>query len=346
MAKDVHVFSDFPVVDTVTFNNLFEHQYGGVDNLILKDSLLITFNNHGRSRKGYQFTSYNLLTFENFSFFPFGKGPCEVLGAQTTGILGNQFWMYDITTKKFLFLKLKDIIPGESGYKENCVSLSIKKDKSKKFELGKGFLINDTTYVCTVIGSMLKNKLAKITLPNCEITKEYGNFNQDNDNKMFSLNRKAHIERSFFFAKPDNNNVVALAYFLTDKFEIFNLENNESSVFWGPHKIKNEFDVNKQTPNPYPQINDKTQVTYVGGYATKKHVYLIYSGNYFRKNLTPNGLNLASKSIYVFDWTGKVIKKIVWKEDVSIRAIAISENEDTLYAFDENSNYVVTSKLK
>lgn len=346
LAKDIHVFSSFPKEDVITFKNLFEHQFGNVDQLILKDSLLITFNNHGRSREGNQFTSYNLSTFENFSFLPFGNGPCEVLGAQTVGILDNKFWMYDITMKKFIFLRLKDIIPGQSGEKEECVSLSIKNDNAKTFELGKGSLINDSTYVCTVIGPLLKNKLAKIKLSNCEVIQEYGSFNQEVDNKMFSLNRIAHIERSFFFAKPDNNNIVALAYFLTDKFEIFNLENNESNVFWGPHKIENEFDVNKQTSIPYPQINDKTQTTYVGGYATNKYLYLIYSGDYFRKNFTHKGLNITSKSIYVFDWKGNAIKKLAWKENISIRSIAVSENDDVLYGFDENNNYVVTAKLK
>ncbi len=346
LAKDIRAFSNFPEVDTIAFSNLFEHKYGGIERFILKDSLLISFNNHGKSRDGNQFTSYNLSNFESISFFPFGKGPCEVLGAQIMGIQDDRFWTYDITAKKFLFKELKDIIPGDTVHGGNCEDLSLKKDKAQTFELAQGVLVNDTTYVCILNGNNLKNKLAKIKLPSIDIIKEYGSFNMDYDNKMFSLNRKAYIERSFFFAKPDDNNVVALAYFFTDKFEVFNLEKNESSVFWGPHNIKNEFDVSNNINALYPLINDKTQVTYVGGYATERYLYLIYSGNYFRERHTSKGLSLTSKSIYVFDWTGKPIKELVWKENISLSAIAISKNENVLYGFDQNTNYVVSAKLE
>jgi hypothetical protein len=57
-------------------------------------------------------------------------------------------------------------------------------------------------------------------------------------------------------------------------------------------------------------------------------------------------VSLGSKSIYVFDWTGKPIKKLVWREDIPIRAIAISEKENVLYGYDEYSNYIVTAKLE
>lgn len=344
LAKDIHFFSNFPEVDTVTFNNLFKHQYSNIDRLILKDSLLITKNNNGRSRQGYEFTTYNLSTFEYCSFFPFGKGPCEILGVVGCGFLDDRFWINDITSRKFLSVKLKDIIPGKSEHKENCVSLSL--NKGNVATLGDGLLVNDTTFICKLVNSESKKKLAKVKLPSCEIIEEYGGFNQDYDNTMFLLNREAHMDRSIVFIKPDDNNIMAIAYCLTDQFEIFDLENNESNVFWGPHKIKNEFVVNKNTLNPYPQINDKTQLTYVAGFATEKYLYLIYSGIYLKKNLIPDGVSLGSKSIYVFDWTGKPIKKIVWREDIPIRAIAISEKENVLYGYDEYSNYIVTAKLE
>jgi hypothetical protein len=78
---------------------------------------------------------------------------------------------------------------------------------------------------------------------------------------------------------------------------------------------------------------ESTQFAFTGGVVNDNYIYLLYSGN-----KEDNIYSGYGKQIYVYDWEGNPIKKIVLPHYISCFDIV---NDNILYAFDVEKLSVV-----
>ncbi len=316
--KNLKVFHEFSRIDTLSLKNMFEFM-GSAQQMHLIDSTMIIWNPQAKDYKFYNL-SLNKNKISN-KFLPLGRGPGETLGVFGFGIQGNMFWVYDIVLKKILTKNITSIL---------------KNDRSipfKEYPLeGRFYKINFVDSLHLIANGDIDSplKLQKIDLVSSKKISEFGIFKNVKDDYDISSIKKAY--ESFPFSKPTGNKVV-LAYRYIDEVEIFDVDKQTSHITRGPGDFELDpkiFQTGGRTIN--------TIHTFVTGTVTDKYIYLLYSGK-IDTEVNPHHGN----SIYVYDWEGNPIKKMILKKE--ILSIVVSADDTLLYAFDPNTGYILKAVI-
>lgn len=319
--KDTIVFSKFPKENKLIFQN-FRRVEGKPFKFHLLDTTLIVGNDS--TYLFYQYSLKNKSLIANF--ISFGRGKGAVLAPMSTGIYKNRLWVHDISLKKIVELNLSKIEGGTilSAIKEYNVPkfyYSIQLLDSLK-GLGSGSM--DSKY-----------KLQEIDLKSGNEITEFGNFNNVPNNIPFYSWK--HAYESFLYVKPTGNKAL-LACRYADQVEVFDLVTKKSIIIKGPENYEVEFKPYKANGRDIMIRTDKTRFAFLNGMATGKYVYLLYSGN-----KEDSKYPFYGKYIYVYDWNGKPIAKLISPHYLS--AFAVSVDDATIYAYDIETGYIVRSKL-
>lgn len=321
ISDNIKTFSQFPKEYKIEFEKLVEFKLENPRQIIAIDSTLI-LGNYARGQK-YYLQNYSLSTgkFSN-PYIHKGRARNEILGLATMGFLDNYLWLNDFTGKKMMLIDKDKVI------KDSIISL-----ENTSFKTNRNFrsILIDSLQIIATGNKKSKFKVQIIDLTTGNINEEFGEL------KFFSDELPVHIINQATYSqtllKPTKDKLV-LAYINTDVIEIFDLKTKRSISLQGPEKFDSDFKI-------YNNVwfeNEKTRVAFIDGTATNKYIYLLYSGKNFSNENAYKGSYL-----FVYDWKLNPIKKI--KLNKEVYQICITNDDKTLYSFDEDSKYIVSANI-
>ncbi|MBG7631548.1 MAG: hypothetical protein IZT56_14115 [Bacteroidetes bacterium] len=326
------MFNEFPREDTITFENLGDYKTGVPKKIFFMDSTLILFNIPKKSK--HLFNNYSLKKGEfSKGYVSKGKGPGETIGASCAGVIDDKLWFYDISLNKVLITDKKKAIKNNSFY-------PFKEYKLKNHYSRIDLMDSLNFYGIGNFESTSQSIIEKTNLISNEKDEYYGEFRDDlNDIEHGTIKG---VYNSSINIKPSGKSIV-LGYRHTDLIEIYNLDSGKCIAVQGPEKYGVNFVAKKKTMS-YMGKNEKTRKSFVSGTVTDNYIYLIYSGASAKNTSEENRFDWQyGKFIYVYDWEGNPVKKIIL--DRHIYAIGISDDDKTLYSHDLNTGYLIYAKI-
>jgi|GEM_PF-1353329 len=323
--KNTTFFTIFPREENIVFRDLFEYKKGNVSAIYPSDSALIFMN----SRSGTDYFFYNYSLKKNIlseGFLKKGRGPNEALGVSSSGIFNNSFWIYDITLKKILTINRSKIL-------EDSLSPVFNEYYFKEEFSGMDFI--DSLNYLTVGDNISTYKIVqKDLITNTKIT-EFGQFENISSKKNISAFKDAYT--CYIYTKPSGDKFV-LPYRYTDIIEIYDVKKNTNIAIQGPLCFDVDYEEANRNGYFYMLKTKKTRKAFVSGTVTDKFIYLVYSGNLYKDDNWSYG-----KCIFVYDWEGHPVNKIIL--DRYVYTIAVSADDKTIYSYDKKSGYVIYSNL-
>jgi len=324
--SDTLVFSKFQKEKRVKFENFYHFKHGTARKFYQTDSSFIVWN--ARGDDGYFFYQYKFPKMDSVAaYLKMGRGKGETLAPLSGGIYKNTLWIYDMVMKKVI---VKDLATSASLSNVN-----------EYHPLGSFFstqLQDSLKLLVTGARDTTSHKIKQLDLITGKEINRFGSYNDVPDGIPLAAWKQAN--ESQLFINP-NSKKVALAYRLTDKVEIFDLNNNKDiKTIKGPENFKAEFTAYKSSDNrDLVQRNDKSRFAFLSGHASEKYIYLLYSGNNHESEHRDNG-----RYIFVYDWDGKPLLKLTL--DRYISSFTVSKDGNTLYGFDVATNYIVKAKIE
>lgn len=324
--KNERIFEKFPQEKKVSLQNIFEFKKGKPGKLFIVDSTLIIYNFEGKKDSflyNYSIKSGTLSS----GYIKGGRGPGEGIGVFSTGITNDMLWMYDISLKKIMTFKTKELLRQQKTF--SFVEHPV---KSFYYQIS----LNDSTTFLAVGNPQSKKKIQEIDLKSEKIIAEYGEFKNVPNDVPFDAYKSSF--QSFMLRKPSGNKTV-LFYRYTDLIEIYDTKKHNAISTKGPEGFDPDLDVMKLENENISVRNKKTRFAFVNGTATDQYIYLLYSGNKEEDKYFD-----SAKNIYVYDWSGNPVKKIILNKYVT--TIVVSKDNKTLYAYDPYSGYILQSKIQ
>jgi hypothetical protein len=318
------VFNQFPVTQNITFENAFAFDKGVGFGLFVSDSSIFISNIDGV--KDYFFYQYDLKTKKMLGkYLNGGRSKGQAMSAYTFGLYKKRtVWAHDIPMNKVVTVPVKDSGKTASqqihDYTFPDIYISVQLMDSSKL-LTHGLRNRESPYKFQIVDCVTGKTVS-----------EFGPVEGIPENVPVNIWKNAYA--GFIFLKPEEDKFV-LACRYADQIEIFDLPSKKNKIIKGPENYEAVF---TSLPGKNDiQRTDKTRFAFIGGSATSKHIYLLYSG----ENHRTAKVNSA-KFIYVYDWNGIPVRKISLDRYVS--CFTVSEDEQTIYAFDPNTSFVLISK--
>ena len=320
------LFSEFPREDTLSFKNIYNFKEGNPKEFRLIDSNLVIFN----YERNAQFFIYNYsLKNGNLSkgFIRKGKGPGEAIGAFNFGINNKSLWIHDVTLKKILVTNIEKII-------SNTTSPAFEEYPINDFYFKIDFI--DSVSFFSVGAPNSSYKISKINLRSNSEAESFGSFKVLPPSIPIDAVKDAYL--SLIYSKPSGDKI-ALPYIYTDVLEIYDIKSHECIAVQGPERFDVDFTVGKNSRGTFFMENTrKTRKAFLKGAVTNKYIYILYSGHSREDDWN------VSKYIYVYDWDGNPIKKLVLDRFVPL--ICVTENDKVIYSYDQNTGYILQSNIE
>jgi hypothetical protein len=316
-------FSEFPKEDHIDFKNLYEYKEGTHCVLELIDSTLVCMNVSNKQK--FHFFNYKLATGElSNGYASNGRGPGELLGTMAFGAVDNIFWAYDITKKEILTSDRKKTLT--EGVFEIKSVFAVKQDQYK-------IKLKDSLHYFAVGYPNSNYQIQERELYSGKLTKEFGAFENIPDD--ISLSAYKSLKQSFLFLRPKGDKLV-LARRFEDVIEIYDTEKQALiNRVHGPEG----FEAEGLIRGDVFYHNHNTRISFKAGTLTNNYIYMGYCG--YPANSENASVN---QCIYVYDWEGNPIRKIVFEN--SVGSIAVSEDDKTMYAFDRNTGYILQAAIR
>lgn len=314
-------FSKFPREDTVVFKKFYEYKEGIAGMLKLVDSTLIIFNVQPGSNNFLNNYALKSGILSN-GYFGKGRGPSEALAPSAIGVNSNSLWLQDITLNKVFTIDKNRIIS-----KNTSVSFDEYPHENHYYMID----FRDSLHFFGVGNVNSEYKIQEIDLISGKVINEFGKIEEIPDNMSLLLFKSVY--QSLIFAKPTGDKLV-LPYRYIDAIEIFNTETGSGVAILGPEK----YDV-KYIPLPHGMSRtDETKFAFVNGTVTNEYIYLAYSGRTRESSNSYDG-----NCIYIYDWNGNPIRKLILNK--FIQGMAVSKDNEILYAFDVNTGFLIQAKI-
>lgn len=322
-------FKNFPTEENVNSTKVKEFLNGDLRSMYYIDSTIILFSRD----KGSDFFFYNYsLKHNKFStgYLRKGKGPNESIGGFCAGLCEDNLWVYDLTLKKILFTKV-----------DSCLALSNRNVPVFTYtEFEKYFYkitVLDKENLLTTGYEGSEHKIRKVNLKSEGKDSEFGIYS--GSIKDFPMDGIADAFQAFIYSKPTGDKVV-LAYRFTDVVELYDIH-NESKIrtMQGPDLFDVDFKIKKRGAWHYFLKNTQTRKAFIAGTVTDQYIYLAYSGQ-----VRSDGDWNSAVNIHIYDWKGNPIRRLTL--DVGISALTVSPNDNTLFAYDDKTGYLVKVDLK
>jgi hypothetical protein len=243
-------------------------------------------------------------------FMRFGQGPGEVIDYPSS------LYMINDTTLIWLDAMSRICHAVFSSDKRTLVSIGQSHELSHDLNPMRMVPVSDKGYVA--VGLIDKGRYALLD--------KHGNvksymYDYPKDNVSIEPRMKGYVYQGCFVS---NANFTKYAFYTynSEIIEFFSVEND------GGIKKQKEYHYNytKYIPSsPMPSIEDGS-LYFVNGCATNKYVYMLYAG----KKISESRSLIGAKTVLVFDWNGKPIRRLELSAEVT--AIAVDENDGIMYA--------------
>jgi hypothetical protein len=320
------LFSEFPIKDSIKFDNVVEFMEGKADELFLQDTVLIIFND-GNGIDYYFYNYYLNRGFFSKGYLKHGRGPNECLGPFSAGFCSDFFWVYDITLKKILIMDKIEAINSITPKKLNEFTF-----EANAYDID--FIDNQQFYATGITNT--KNKIEEINLISGNIKNAYGSFSFLPEDLPIDGIKDSFL--SYIHIRPSGGKLV-LPYRYTDVIEIFDINNDFSNIaIQGPEQFEVEFEIGTRAGQHYMVKTKETRKAFVNGTVTDDYIYLLFSGHSRQDKNWSYG-----KYIFIYDWKGNPVRKLVL--DRYVHAFTISEKDNVIYSYDMKTGYIITAKI-
>lgn len=313
-------FDRFPIEKELKEQNFFQITNCSPEGLLLyKDSLLIVRN--ATNTSNYHFSIFDLQK-KSFisSFLPSGRKSAQSLGFLSYGIKGNRLWVHDIIKDNLIITPLY----GTDSVLEARIPFyySIQLSNNSEF-VGSGDY--DSDYKISVL-DVLTGQIKRQLLP----------YSSDSTT-VWTRSQKMAYE-SFLFLQPSGKKCVTACRY-ADQIEILDISTGQSRIIKGPESY--EPDVMEMKGNDGKMLstrNADTRFAFVTGKVTDRYIYLLYSGNNHNSAHFTYG-----KFIYVYDWEGKPVEKILLKDYAG--DFVVTPDDSHIYTYDPKSKFIKVGSL-
>lgn len=325
--KDSIVFAKFPSDEAVTFKNFIKYENGAISRMYIRDTTLIVYDWRGKG--GYFFYQYGLNSGSAIrKYIPHGRGKGSALGSLSAGLYKNELWMYDISLSKIIFSTLK-----EKSFAADSTAASRELTFSPDYY---NIQFLDDSKIIANGNYQTPKKIQELNLYSGKILADYGIVDDvPKDVPFYAWKR---YNEAFMEMKSTNDKIV-LAHRLSDQIEIFDLKSRKSITVKGPENYKAEFlSFKSHDGKDLITRNEKSRYAFTQVMSTDKFIYVLYSGN----NISGQYIDYA-KSLFVYDWQGKIIKRLNF--DRYVTGFTVSDDDKSLYAYDVISKHIVTAKI-
>lgn len=323
--QDTLVFKAFPVEQLVKPQKLFQLKEKELANICLVgDSVVMA--REGADIKDYHFGFYSIDKGRLINrALKFGGRKGQSLGflGNSYGFTGRILWVHDVVREKFLWTSIDSILNQRPyTFTESKMRYSI-------YSLA---ALNTQTAVVFDNEYESEYKLQMMDISKQENVRPLTSYPPG-----FTRGDRSAYEGFVFINPAGTKSVLAARY--ADRIEICDLESGENKIVKGPENYEPSLKKTKQLDGREISIKGaKTRFAFSRGKTTDKHIYLLYSGNSHTSQHRARG-----KSIYVYDWEGNPVKKIVLKH--YIRDFAVSADESKLYVYNPQTRYIEIAQL-
>lgn len=315
-------FENFPEETNITLKEIANYTKGIAKDMFFEDSTLVIFN--VSQNVDAFFYNYSLKT-KSFSkgYIKIGRGPNEAIGGFCAGILKNKMWMHDITLNKMLIFDKNLAFEGKP---------LLTKDYPVSGNYYKISLIDSLTFMA-VGDRTSKYKIQLINLITNKKIAEFGEF--VGITEASPLDGIKDVFQAFPYVKPSGDKMM-LAYRFTDVIEIYD-HKNKCIALQGPSMLNPDLKFGSRGLLHFFDKKENTKKAFIAGYVTENYLYLAFSGQ------TRSETWSYSKFVYVYDWDGNPVKKLILDQFIS--ALAVSPDDKNLYAFDAIHGTIVESNI-
>ncbi len=295
-------------LSSVKIDSISEHLKSPT-HVYLLDDYLIIFEN--KSDKILHLFNLKNKKYQG-AYIDKGQGPGEVAFPWSLSKEGNkEFILYDAQLRKILGYQIDSLINNDSFFLEQKFNQSGATNFVTTF---------DDTYFFTD-ESNFNNSIYSIGI-NTESSQinGYGKppvLVSASDSDAI----KATAASTFMAAK---NGTFVLAYRLSPRIEIFNYKNNEWKTIISPENFEIDYTVASEEGETFFAVNKNTRLAYLDVVLTDKYIYALYGKNKLLESMYGKG-----RTIYVYDYDGNPIKKLVLDKDIVFFDV---KNDESIYA--------------
>lgn len=312
------VFAKFPAEVKAKSIPLFNITNITVDGLMLYQDSVLFVRNYSKP-KTHHFLSYNLKTQAfNSTLLSSGRKVGQSLSFLSYGISGEDLWVHDIIKDKIIFINIS--APGKPA-----TEISLPKFYYSLWVWGDDKLIGSGDYDSNYKFEVFDLKLHTVTDSMIPYPSNY------------TWQHKTAAE-SFLYRHPSGQKCV-LAMRFSDQVEFYDFTSNTRKIIRGPENFTPYMTV--MTDNSGRKIstsNAKTRYAFVKGKVTDKYIYLLYSGN----KTESDHMNFG-KSIFVYNWDGEPVKRILLENYVV--DFVVTSDDSVLYTYDPNKKNIALINL-
>lgn len=328
VSPDTTSFEKFQKETKVTFTDFANLGNGNYRRLYLSDSNLYVCNAEPASGDYFflRFSIYKKTLPDKY--IKFGRGYGQALNAFSSGIHKNKtIWLRDISLNKIMLFDLPT--------RKNIADSILYHEYKTPIFFYSTQLMDSLQLLCAGAHNT-PYKIQKMDLVTGNIVSQFGVYSPPKNIPIFSW---ARSYESAIFLKPSEDKAV-LACRYADQIEIFDVRNQKRLiVVKGPENYEPDVTHINIEGNDMIQRNENTRFAFVNGAVNDKYIYLLYSGNQHESQNKIDG-----KYIYVYDWKGLPVAKLIL--DRYISGFAISENNSELYAWDNKSKLILKATIK
>lgn len=325
---DTSIFEKFPEEKALSFEALFPVQKDFVRKIFLTDSSIVIWSLN--ADRGFYFRDYSMTgKLPSTGYIKAGTGSGKVAGALSGGNYKGTYWLHDVSMKK-----LVTATPAKNAAGADTVLLQEYPIPDFYFATA----LIDNQQVLASGSSDAKYRLVKINLQTGLSFRKYGAF-ADPPADIPSGSWKQSYE-SFLFINPHGTKA-ALACRYTDQVEFIDLATQQYRTVRGPENYPPAFNTIHVNGKDIFERTIDTRFAFTGGTTSDKFIYLLYSGNHEVEGA--GNLNSIGKTIYVYDWEGRPVRK--YTTSSSISCIAVTPDDSLLYAYDTERGNIVKTKI-
>ena len=270
-----------------------------------KDSLFYQYDNEGNFKTKFmqQGTSYG-----------------TTYAPMSVGVQNDVIWLHDLALEKLVLLDQKGVpyIKKEFQIKNFAYSTQL---------LDSSNLLTSGFYHSPFL-------LEVVNLNNGKGSKGLGTFVPPNE--KYPANTWKAAYEGFLFLKPDKQKAVLAGRFSTI-IKIIDLKKNNQISIAGPKYFEPEFDskADSSSNNYGIAITKNTRLAFIGGAVSDNYIYLLFSG---KKVLEKTSSMKYSNEIFIYDWLGNPIKKLILDNDII--NLAVTNDDRTLYTIEKNQGII------
>lgn len=301
------------------FNNPFR--------IHLTDSTLITCD--ASSEQEIFFSMYDLERKKKIGeFIKRGSLDGQAISVLSNGYneKNNYVWLHDVKANKLI---KQSIANKESSTEAPIVSVNLPNFYYALYPM------SNNKILCAGLESSTDGKFFILNSTSGKVESKYGLY--DDKPEGISLESWIEAKRGFLSVQKNEKNA-ALAYSFTDAIDFLDLQTGKTTTVRGPNKFNPEFNLLDSDFGNRVYRTEKSRNAYLDGCSTENYLYLLYSGE-----LENNPNKWSGKIIFVYDWEGAIIRQI--NLDSYVTCIAVSQNNEWLYAFNPVTKYIVRTKL-